>query len=104
MTMTHTAEPAWLAGRRRAAKELHETLPFPTRTDEEWRRTELKGLSEAAAAAGPGPDPEVQSQPAGINITPLAAAPEDLLFSTVGPQRDRFSALHVAYCNGAVVV
>ena len=29
---------------RLRAWELYESLPMPTRTDEEWRRTDLRGL------------------------------------------------------------
>ncbi|MGH7920386.1 MAG: Fe-S cluster assembly protein SufD [Candidatus Dormibacteraceae bacterium] len=38
------AEPEWLRSRRRDAWDLFERLPMPSRTDEEWRRTDLKGL------------------------------------------------------------
>ncbi|MDR0360570.1 MAG: Fe-S cluster assembly protein SufD [bacterium] len=37
-------EPEWLRAQRRQAFELYERLPLPSRTDEEWRRTDLKGL------------------------------------------------------------
>jgi Fe-S cluster assembly protein SufD len=37
-------EPDWLREWRLAAWDVFESLPWPTRTDEEWRRTDLKGL------------------------------------------------------------
>ena len=37
-------EPEWLRAQRRQAFELYERLPLPSRTDEEWRRVDLKGL------------------------------------------------------------
>ncbi len=37
-------EPDWLRARRLEAFELYLRLPMPSRTDEEWRRTDLKGL------------------------------------------------------------
>jgi len=37
-------EPAWLRDGRLAAWETYESLPMPQRTDEEWRRTDIKGL------------------------------------------------------------
>ena len=37
-------EPEWLRSRRLAAWEAYLALPTPTRTDEEWRRTDLRDL------------------------------------------------------------
>ena len=37
-------EPAWLLEWRLAAWETFESLPWPVRSDEEWRRTDFKGL------------------------------------------------------------
>ncbi len=37
-------EPEWLRARRRLAFEAFERLPMPSRSDEEWRRTDLRGL------------------------------------------------------------
>lgn len=37
-------EPAWLASRRKEAWATYERLPFPTRKEEEWRRTDLRLL------------------------------------------------------------
>ena len=37
-------EPGWLVDRRRKAFELLETLSPPTSRDEEWRRTDIRGL------------------------------------------------------------
>ena len=38
-------EPDWLRARRRGAFAAYERLPLPSRSDEEWRRTDLRGLS-----------------------------------------------------------
>ncbi|MBJ7603167.1 MAG: Fe-S cluster assembly protein SufD [Candidatus Dormibacteraeota bacterium] len=53
-------EPAWLRAKRRQAFAVYERLPLPQRTEEEWRRTSLKGLDldafqafEAAGASAP---------------------------------------------------
>jgi Fe-S cluster assembly protein SufD len=43
-------EPDWLRKRRRTALEIFERLPSPSRTDEEWRRTDVSGLDPAAFA------------------------------------------------------
>src|SRR5215217_2257765 len=37
-------EPGWVLDARLAAWETYERLPAPKRTDEEWRRTDLRGL------------------------------------------------------------
>ena len=45
-----------LAARRRAAWELYESLPMPdSRSDEDWRRTPLRGLDPLTFVADPGP-------------------------------------------------
>ena len=41
-------EPEWLRARRRSSWAAYERLPMPSRSDEEWRRTNLKGLDLAA--------------------------------------------------------
>jgi Fe-S cluster assembly protein SufD len=38
------SEPAWMAEWRLAAWDVYESLPMPQRTDEEWRRTDLRSL------------------------------------------------------------
>ena len=37
-------EPDWMRDRRLAAWRAYEEIPMPTRQDEEWRRTDLRGL------------------------------------------------------------
>ena len=37
-------EPDWLREKRRSAFASYETMPMPSRTDEEWRRTDMTGL------------------------------------------------------------
>lgn len=37
-------EPQWVTDARLAAWETYEKTPMPTRSDEEWRRTDLRGL------------------------------------------------------------
>jgi Fe-S cluster assembly scaffold protein SufB len=38
------SEPEWLRAARLRAWEIYESLPMPQRTDEEWRRTDLRPL------------------------------------------------------------
>ena len=37
-------EPAWMRDKRLAAWKLSQTLSMPTGTEEEWRRTDIRGL------------------------------------------------------------
>src|SRR5437660_1624743 len=37
-------EPEWVRARRREAFAAYERLPLPSRSDEEWRRTDVRGL------------------------------------------------------------
>jgi Fe-S cluster assembly protein SufD len=37
-------EPQWMADWRLAAYDTYESIPMPTRSDEEWRRTDLRAL------------------------------------------------------------
>jgi len=45
------AEPEWVRVRRRASWAAYERLPMPSRSEEEWRRTNLKGLDLAVFEA-----------------------------------------------------
>jgi Fe-S cluster assembly protein SufD len=57
-------EPAWLRERRVAAWDAFVRLPFPSPTDEEWRRTDLSGLELDALAPLPaGPAPSRRGKP-----------------------------------------
>jgi Fe-S cluster assembly protein SufD len=104
-------EPDWLRERRRGALETYERLPHPSKTDEEWRRTDISGLNPAQFS-------ELEHQdgfkldarsvlPRGVILEPLRVAAEkhpDLikphLFSLIKADRDRFTALHAAFFTG----
>jgi Fe-S cluster assembly protein SufD len=82
-------EPEWLRARRREALAIYERLPLPSRSDEEWRRTSLKGLDlgafeaiEPASGSPPG-DPiedtaavlrQRGSEPGHVELDPELAA------------------------------
>jgi Fe-S cluster assembly protein SufD len=82
-------EPEWLRARRREALAIYERLPLPSRSDEEWRRTSLKGLDlgafeaiEPAVGSPPG-DPiedtaavlrQRGSEPGHVELDPELAA------------------------------
>ena len=71
--MTQTvSEPAWLAGKRAAARELYAALPVPSNRDEAWRYTNLRGF-----------DPDAYDrQPATLTLSE-AELPEGVVFGSL---------------------
>src|SRR5487761_922537 len=108
-------EPDWLGERRRGALATYERLPMPSKTDEEWRRTDISGLnparfSELEHKNGFKLD-ALSSLPRGVILEPLRVAAdkypqlvEPLLFSLIKADRDRFSALHAAFFTGGTAL
>ena len=108
---TLRGEPDWLHQRRRGALASFERLPQPSRTDEEWRRTDVTGLNisdftelEHKNGFNLG---GLSALPRGVILEPLRTAAEmhpslvqPRLFSLIGTDRDRFSALHAAFFTG----
>ena len=104
-------EPDWLQKRRLSALATYEGLPMPSKTDEEWRRTDISGLnatdfSELDHRNGYNLD-ALSSLPRGVILEPLRVAAdkhrklvEPLLFSLARADRDRFTALHAAFFTG----
>ena len=87
-------EPDWLRARRRDAFAAYERLPLPSRSDEEWRRTDIRGLNldafepfERADGAAPAdPIDEVAgvlrqrgSEPGVVGVDPALATRGALL-------------------------
>src|SRR3984893_5347312 len=104
-------EPAWLGERRRGALATYERLPHPSKTDEEWRRTDISGLTAAQFSELEHKDgfklDAVSSLPRGVILEPLRQAAEKHpelverhLFSLIKADRDRFTALHAAFFTG----
>ena len=104
-------EPAWLRDVRRKALETYERLPAPTRTDEEWRRTDVSRLDPNQFSRLEHLDGQKlilpEALPKGVILKPLRQAAKDhpdlvepRLFSLVHADRDRFSALHAAFFTG----
>ena len=104
-------DPDWLHERRRGALAAFERLPLPSKTDEEWRRTDVSRLNvsdftdlehkNGFKLGGLSPLPK------GVILEPLrraaekhAALVQPLLFSLIRADRDRFSALHAAFFTG----
>src|SRR6266700_1061473 len=82
-------EPEWLRARRREAFAAYERLPLPSRSDEEWRRTDVRGLDLGAFEAferanGPAPSDPIEdtagvlrqrgSEPGAVELDPAVAA------------------------------
>jgi Fe-S cluster assembly protein SufD len=103
-------EPDWLRDRRRSSLETYERLPRPSKTDEEWRRTDVSLFD---------PDQHAKLEhdlvhttisvdlPEGVILESLPAAAKDYahlvephLFSLMRPDRDRFTARHAAFFTG----
>jgi Fe-S cluster assembly protein SufD len=68
-------EPEWMQQRRLDSWKAYESIPMPTRQDEEWRRTDLRGLrldeiepygAEGAPQGTPLPDAEAGEQYGGV--------------------------------------
>ena len=58
---TRAGEPEFLARRRATAWAYCEKTPFPARTEELWRRTDIRSLSWEAVIAVRDPHPAVAS-------------------------------------------
>jgi Fe-S cluster assembly protein SufD len=104
-------EPGWLRERREAAFATFEKLPAPSKTDEEWRRTDVSRLDPNQFSKLEHLDGQKlvlgSSLPSGVILKPLRQAAKDhpelvepRLFSLVHANRDRFAALHAAFFTG----
>jgi len=104
-------EPGWLRNVRRKALESYERLPAPSKTDEEWRRTDVSRLDPNQFSTLEHLDGQKlilpEALPKGVILEPLRQAAKDhpelvepRLFSLVHADRDRFAALHAAFFTG----
>jgi Fe-S cluster assembly protein SufD len=104
-------EPGWLRERREQAFATFQKLPAPSKTDEEWRRTDVSRLDPNQFSKLEHLDGQklilAEALPKGVILEPLRLAAEqhrDLieprLFSLVHADRDRFTALHAALFTG----
>jgi Fe-S cluster assembly protein SufD len=78
--MTQTvSEPAWLAGRREAARERYAALPVPTNREEAWRFTNLRGFDpDAYEVQSPELALNESEAPAGVWFGSIARAVEEV--------------------------
>jgi Fe-S cluster assembly protein SufD len=104
-------EPDWLRERRQSALATYERLPMPSKTDEEWRRTDVSRFNPAEFSTLEHQNglklERPSGLPAGVILKPLRVAAtenpelvEPRLFSVLHAGRDRFSALHAAFFTG----
>jgi Fe-S cluster assembly protein SufD len=104
-------EPGWLHEVRIKALGSYERLPAPSKTDEEWRRTDVSRFDPARYPKLEHFDGQKlilpSALPPGVILEPLRQAATDhpelvepRLFSLVHPDRDRFTALHAALFTG----
>ncbi|HEY6117026.1 MAG TPA: Fe-S cluster assembly protein SufD [Candidatus Dormibacteraeota bacterium] len=104
-------EPGWLREVRQKALATYERLPAPSKTDEEWRRTDVSRLDPNQFSTLEHLDGQklilAKALPAGVILLPLRQAAkehpelvESRLFSLVHADRDRFAALHAAFFTG----
>jgi Fe-S cluster assembly protein SufD len=104
-------EPDWLRERRQSALATYERLPMPSKTDEEWRRTDVSGFNPAEFSTLEHQNglklERPSGLPAGVILKPLRVAAkehpdlvEPRLFALLRAGRDRFAALHAAFFTG----
>ena len=104
-------EPGWLREVRQKALATYERLPAPSKTDEEWRRTDVSRLDPNQFSTLEHLDGQklilAKALPAGVILLPLRQAAkehpelvEPRLFSLVHADRDRYAALHAAFFTG----
>jgi Fe-S cluster assembly protein SufD len=104
-------EPDWLHERRLSALATYERLPMPSKTDEEWRRTDVSAFNPAEYSTLEHKNglklERPSGLPSGVILKPLRVAAnehpelvEPHLFSLLHSGRDRFAALHAAFFTG----
>jgi len=112
--MLFRGEPDWLRERRQAALETFGRLPTPSKTDEEWRRTDVSKLDPSSYFEFEHVMAHMTyatNMPEGVIIESLPVAAkerrelvEPYLFSLLRPDRDRFTAMHAALFTGGYFV
>jgi len=108
--MLFRGEPDWLRDRRQSAFETYTRLPMPSKTDEEWRRSDVSKFDPSAYFEFEHVMAHMTyavNMPDGVIIESLPVAAkehrdlvEPYLFSLLRPDRDRFTALHAALFTG----
>ena len=89
-----SAEPAWLAGRRKAAAARFAELGFPTRRQEQWRFTNLTALTRA-------PFPPGDAVVARVRIEPHSGLPAGAWLGSIKDALERRPDILQAALDGA---
>jgi Fe-S cluster assembly protein SufD len=103
------SEPAWLAGKRAAARATYESLPVPSNREEAWRFTNLRGFDPDAFPVHPG-SLTLDGDAGGAVFTTLAEAVEthpgvvERYLGTVVPDGEKFAAANAAGWHGGVLL
>ncbi len=109
MSQATVSEPAWLAGKRRAALETYTALPVPSNREEAWRFTNLRGFDPDAYTTNPG-SLALDGDAGGAVFTTMAQAIEshpelvERYLGTVVPENEKFSAANAARWHDGVLV
>jgi Fe-S cluster assembly protein SufD len=109
MSQATVSEPAWLAGKRRAAHETYTALPVPSNREEAWRFTNLRGFDPDAHTGHPG-TLTLDGDAGGAVFTTMAQAVEshpelvERYLGTVVPEDEKFSAGNAARWHDGVLV
>ena len=109
MSQATVSEPAWLAGKRRAALETYTALPVPSNREEAWRFTNLRGFDPDAYTTHPG-SLALDGDAGGAVFTTMAQAIEshpelvERYLGTVVPENEKFSAANAARWHDGVLV
>ncbi len=109
MSQATVSEPAWLAGKRRAALETYTALPVPSNREEAWRFTNLRGFDPDAYTTHPG-SLALDGDAGGAVFTTMTQAIEshpelvERYLGTVVPENEKFSAANAARWHDGVLV
>ena len=95
---------AAVAARRRAAWELYESLPMPDpRSDEDWRRTPLRGLDPATFVTDPGPTDHGEALVAALRALRDELDPQAGFLATTRNGVRAFDGLDILHAQGVIV-
>lgn len=107
-TMT---EPAFLAERRKKARELAASLPLPGKPAEDWRRTSLEGLQVEGYQPAPARVRLEGNVPEGVIFSDLLTAAvqhpklvSEYLGSLLPMEQDKLTASQAAHLTGGLFI
>ena len=103
VVIASAGEPEWLAGKRRDAWRLYESMDLPDPGDEEWRRTNLREMTFPSVRPSRLPLVPIKKRADGVVVADLATAAREqaelvqrYLGETVRADEWKFVALNSA--------